>query len=101
VPAWEHFLTTLTSSRNLWFDPKTPNSFRIGGVGFNLADWSKITGQDTSSLFADPKLSKVRLELFERSRLRSVANQPAAEESLVATEATRDARYEVLYATPH
>jgi hypothetical protein len=62
VPAWEHFLTTLTSSRNLWFDPKTPNSFRIGGVGFNLADWSKITGQDTSSLFADPRLSKVRLD---------------------------------------
>jgi hypothetical protein len=60
VPAWEHFLTTLTSSRNLWFDPNTPNSFRIGGVGFELADWRKITGQGTSSVFADPKLTKAQ-----------------------------------------
>jgi hypothetical protein len=48
VPNWEHFLLSTGSDQNRWWSSRE-DAFRIGGLGFTLADWRAITGQDANS----------------------------------------------------
>ena len=56
---WEHFLTTLTSSGNLWFSPSRTDAFQVASLRVDLANWRELTGQDLDSCFADPRLRDV------------------------------------------
>jgi len=55
VVAWDHFLGTLKSDRNIWYKPMSGKSFELSGMQLNLAEWQDATGQDSHSISADPK----------------------------------------------
>ena len=53
--AWDFFLDTLSSDRNLWYRPGDGEPFTLSGVDISFEEWLAITGQDLSSTFADPR----------------------------------------------
>jgi hypothetical protein len=57
---WTSFATTLKSSSNTWYDPTTPNSFRIlNGKIVSLAAWQSAMGTDYDSTWQVPTSSPV------------------------------------------
>ncbi len=62
VPDWDFFLRTLKSARNAYWNPRQTDTFwlrtsRLGGRALNLVGWQRVSGQDASSVFADPRFS--------------------------------------------
>jgi hypothetical protein len=60
VPNWPWFLTTVNSSKNIWWNAESPAVFRVSGsrtFDLDLAGWQHLTEQDANSAFADPRLS--------------------------------------------
>jgi hypothetical protein len=56
-PLWGHFVDSLTSGRNIWFNPRDPDVFQLaGGRRTDFNGWQVATHQDGGSLFADPRL---------------------------------------------
>lgn len=52
---WNHFVDSLTSNRNLWFNAQNINVFQLpGGTQVNFRTWRLMNGQDYTSRFADP-----------------------------------------------
>ncbi len=55
---WTDFTSTVKSSFNTWYDPGTPNAFRIAnGKNVDLAGWQTATGADYNSTWAEPSAS--------------------------------------------
>jgi hypothetical protein len=54
--AVERFMDSLKASRNLWYNPKRADVFRVGGLNLDLDHWEMVSGQDLDSVFADPQL---------------------------------------------
>src|ERR1035437_6117685 len=55
---WSTFTSTLKASNNQWYDPLTPNAFKItNGKLVNLAGWQSAVGTDTGSAWAPPAAS--------------------------------------------
>ena len=53
---WGHFMNTLSSDNNLWFNGQFLRPFQIaGGNRINLETWKLTTGRDSRSLFVDPR----------------------------------------------
>lgn len=50
-PGWQHFLSSLTSERNLWFNSKNDDIFRVSGRNLNFGQWQNATGADLNSVF--------------------------------------------------
>ncbi|MBI4639949.1 MAG: right-handed parallel beta-helix repeat-containing protein [Candidatus Tectomicrobia bacterium] len=55
TPDWKHFLGSLASGGNLWYNPENKRAFKIGGKGLDLSGWQSTTRQDLDSIFADPR----------------------------------------------
>lgn len=65
VPNWEWFLSTLKSSRNVWWNPEKPDAFLIdGGTRLDFTGWRKVSRQDIDSAFADPKFTSAERSNF-------------------------------------
>jgi hypothetical protein len=54
---WEFFFSSLSSSRNLYYNNENKNCFQIGPSFFNFSEWQNLTGQDLDSSFADPSFA--------------------------------------------
>jgi hypothetical protein len=58
APNWEFFLSTLRSRRNVWWNGARAHSFRINSrTDLDFAGWRRAFGQDTDSVFADPRFA--------------------------------------------
>jgi hypothetical protein len=58
---WAAFANTLIASNNNWYDPITPNSFKVvNGKYVSLAGWQTATGTDYTSSWALPVTSPVQ-----------------------------------------
>jgi parallel beta-helix repeat protein len=66
--SWKHFVDTLTSDGNVWFNPNRANVFQVAGaLLLDYKAWSSTTGRDVSSIFADPQFidpAKHSFQLF-------------------------------------
>ena len=56
-PNWTFFLRSLTSTRNLWWNPQVATDFWVDAQGMNLSGWQSLTGQDANSIHADPRFT--------------------------------------------
>ena len=55
---WSTFTSTLNASNNQWYDPLTPNAFKItNGKLVTLGGWQSAVGTDTTSTWASPAAS--------------------------------------------
>jgi hypothetical protein len=55
---WSTFTSTLKASNNQWYDPLTPNAFKItNGKLVTLGGWQSAVGTDTTSTWASPAAS--------------------------------------------
>jgi hypothetical protein len=55
---WTQFATTLNSGNNTWYDPSTPNAFKIvNGHVVDLATWQSAVQTDYSSVWQVPSAS--------------------------------------------
>jgi len=55
---WTQFASTLKASNNTWYDPNTPNAFKIvNGQVVNLAAWQSAVQTDYSSTWKAPATS--------------------------------------------
>jgi|GEM_PF-1061545 len=55
---WTDFTGSLKSGNNTWYDPTTPNAFRIvNGKNVDLTGWQSATGGDYNSVWASPASS--------------------------------------------
>lgn len=52
----ERFLTSLQASRNLWYNAKKNDAFRVSGLNLGFDRWQVVAAQDLNSMFADPRL---------------------------------------------
>jgi hypothetical protein len=52
----ERFLNSLQASRNLWYNAKNADVFRVSGLNLGFERWQVAAGQDLNSVFADPRL---------------------------------------------
>jgi hypothetical protein len=57
TPNWDFFLQSLTSTKNLWWNPPVAIDFWVDTQGMNLGGWQSLTGQDADSIHADPKFT--------------------------------------------
>ncbi len=62
VPDWNFFLNTLRSSRNDYWNPHTRAAFWLRasprtGRALDLSGWQALLGQDSDSIFADPRFA--------------------------------------------
>jgi parallel beta-helix repeat protein len=65
-PLWGHFVDSLMSDRNIWFNPQDSNVFQTaGGHRSNFNVWQSKTGQDSHSSFADPRFRDPANEDFQ------------------------------------
>ncbi|MGH8064855.1 MAG: hypothetical protein ACRERE_06360, partial [Candidatus Entotheonellia bacterium] len=54
TPGWGHFLGSLASQSNGWYNPEKSNVFKVGGMYLDFRGWQVTTGQDFKSIFAAP-----------------------------------------------
>ncbi len=55
---WAQFASTLNASNNTWYDPSSPNSFKVAnGKIVNLAGWQSAVQTDYSSVWKVPAAS--------------------------------------------
>ncbi|HTD47406.1 MAG TPA: right-handed parallel beta-helix repeat-containing protein [bacterium] len=58
IPGWDFVLTTLRSRRNDWWNPYNAAPFFFDWSDhFGLAGWRRTSGQDTDSVYADPRFT--------------------------------------------
>jgi len=57
TPNWSFFLQSLTSTRNLWWNPPVATDFWVDTQGMALSGWQSLTGQDANSIHADPRFT--------------------------------------------
>ncbi len=59
--AWSHYLKTLISDNNEWYDPNRTDSILLsGGKRQTFANWQSSTGLDQHSVWSEPKYSPVQ-----------------------------------------
>lgn len=79
---WRFFYDSLESSGNLWWTADELSAYELEGQRTDLRDWQFASGQDTQSLFAEPKLveaSGSRLVAGTDSPVHDRANWPVTE----------------------
>jgi len=52
---WEFFFSTLSLSKNLYYNYENKNCFKIGSSIVTFSEWQNLTGGDLDSIFADPE----------------------------------------------
>lgn len=55
TPGWNHFLNSLTSAGNTWYNLKNGKVFKVDDRELAFKDWQSLTKQDLNSVFAAPK----------------------------------------------
>jgi hypothetical protein len=55
TPGWNHFLNTLNSAGNTWYNLKNGKVFKVDDRELAFKDWQSLTKQDLNSVFAAPK----------------------------------------------
>jgi parallel beta-helix repeat protein len=75
--SWEHFVATLTSDSNLWFNANRSDVFQVAGaILLDLKAWRSTTSRDLGSIFADPQFvdpAKHDFRLLPSSPLQNMA----------------------------
>lgn len=59
---WDHLLDTLSSGINIVYNPARSAAFQVGSTDLTLDGWRQRTGQDTTTIFADPRQYGVAVE---------------------------------------
>jgi parallel beta-helix repeat protein len=54
TPRWGHFLDSLASKSNHWYNPEKSNAFKVGSMYLDFRGWQATMGQDFKSIFAAP-----------------------------------------------
>lgn len=62
---WAHFLASLNSERNVWYNPEKDNAFKLGRKNLDLNGWQSVTGQDLDSIFANPRFKAPNHHQFD------------------------------------
>ena len=61
-PAWDQFVSALTSDHNAWWSPVRTGAFEwYAGERITLEEWRRRTGQDQHSTFADPDVPSINI----------------------------------------
>jgi parallel beta-helix repeat protein len=54
APSWKHFLDSLASKSNHWYNPEKSNVFKVGSMHLDFRGWQSTMGQDFKSIFSAP-----------------------------------------------